>query len=196
MSRLYKKYNLDLRHQPEIRQATPTVQAPSLVSPYLNFDPAYITSDTGSEFIFPEGASRQRGRFELAFSQIGGCVFAGAAFGGVNGLYSGFLETKELTGAAKRTQLLNFITKKGAVSAQSLGVIALMYSAFGVILSLSRGTEDELNTMTAGTCTGLLYKSSAGWKKCVRGGLVGFSLAAVYCIYTSQDRLKAILSKD
>ena len=33
-----------------------------------------------SDFIFPEGASTQRGRFELAFSQIGGSVFVGNAF--------------------------------------------------------------------------------------------------------------------
>ena len=31
----------------------------------------------GSEFIFPEGAGQRRGRFELAFSQIGGSVLAG-----------------------------------------------------------------------------------------------------------------------
>lgn len=29
------------------------------------------------QWIFPEGASRQRGRFELAFGQIGGAVMAG-----------------------------------------------------------------------------------------------------------------------
>lgn len=30
------------------------------------------------EFIFPEGASKQRGRFELAFSQIGSSVMVSA----------------------------------------------------------------------------------------------------------------------
>ena len=37
---------------------------------------------------------------------------------------------------------------------------ALMYSGFGVLMSKLRGAEDELNTIIAGTSTGLLYKSS------------------------------------
>lgn len=43
----------------------------SQLSPYLNFDPAYLQT-TQPEFIALEGASQKRGRFELAFSQIGG----------------------------------------------------------------------------------------------------------------------------
>ncbi|KAL5017866.1 hypothetical protein ScPMuIL_003588 [Solemya velum] len=151
-----------------------------------------------SEFIFPEGASRQRGRFELAFSQIGGSVFAGAAVGGLNGVYTGFRETKvaELTGAVRRTQMLNFITKQGASSAQSLGVLALMYSIFGVLLSWGRGKDDEFNTLTAGTATGLLYKSSAGLHKCLRGGAAGFGIAAAYCLFTNKDKLKSTFSRN
>ena len=35
-----------------------------------------------------------------------------------------------------------------------------MYSGIGVIMAKSRGAEDELNTVVAGTSTGLLYKCS------------------------------------
>lgn len=44
--------------------------APTSFSPYLNYD-ARLLQKAQPEFIFPEGASKQRGRFELAFSQIG-----------------------------------------------------------------------------------------------------------------------------
>lgn len=170
----------------------------SMMSPYLNFDPAYIGGDNGSDFIFPEGASRQRGRLELAFSQIGGSVFAGAAVGGLNGLYSGYRDTSSaaLTGAVRRTQMLNYITKQGASSGQSLGVIALMYSVIGVLLQLGRGVDDELNTLTAATTTGLLYKSSAGAKKCLRSGGIGLTLAAAYCLFTNGDRIKTFFSSE
>ncbi|XP_074648560.1 mitochondrial import inner membrane translocase subunit Tim23-like [Tubulanus polymorphus] len=168
----------------------------SVMSPYLNFDPAYIGPSPGSEFIFPEGASAKRGRFELAFSQIGGSVIVGAGFGGVNGFFHGLKEVKanQLTGAVRRTQMLNFIAKQGASSAQSLGVIALMYSIFGVIISYGRGVEDEANTVTAGTLTGLLYKSSAGWKKCARAGGIGFGLASAYCLFMSKDKVKDMMN--
>lgn len=53
-----------------------TVRQPSVTSfsPYLNYDPRVFSQQTQPEFIFPEGASKQRGRFELAFSQIGSAV--------------------------------------------------------------------------------------------------------------------------
>lgn len=173
----------------------PVTASPSSLSPYLNFDPALINVDPESQFIMPEGASQRRGRFELAFSQIGGSVCMGAGIGGMNGLYNGVKETKaaQLAGAVRRTQMLNFITKKAASSAQTLGIVALMYSACGVILCKIRGAEDELNTLAAATVTGLAYKSTAGLKRCLRGGAVGFGLGAVYCLYTSKDHVKRIV---
>jgi len=36
-----------------------------------------LLQDPESQFIMPEGASQRRGRFELAFSQIGGSVCVG-----------------------------------------------------------------------------------------------------------------------
>lgn len=173
----------------------PVTASPSSISPYLNFDPSLINIDTESQFIMPEGASQRRGRFELAFSQIGGSVCVGAGIGGMNGFYNGLRETKaaQLAGTVWRTQMLNFITKKGASSAQRLGIIALMYSGCGVIISKVRNAEDELNTLAAATITGLAYKSTAGLKRCLRGGLVGFGLGAAYCLYTSKDHLKRIV---
>ncbi len=80
--------------------------------------------------------------------------------------------------------------KQGARSANSLGVIAVMYSGFGVTLSWLRGEEDELNTLTAATATGLLFKSTAGLRSCLKGGAIGLSLAALYCAYNSKDKIR------
>jgi len=165
------------------------------ISPYLNVDPA-ILNQGGPEWIFPEGASRQRGRFELAFSQIGGAVMTGAFFGGVHGLYSGYKQmgSLEQKASVKRTQLLNHIMKRGSGTANTLGVLTVMYSGFGVIFSWLRGVDDEINTIAAGTATGLLYKSSAGLRKCGIGGALGLGLSTAYCLWTSKDRLKQMLS--
>ena len=50
--------------------------------------------------------------------------------------------------------------KKGSATANTFGSVAVIYSAFGVLLSWSRGADDDLNTIAAATATGLLYKSS------------------------------------
>jgi len=73
----------------------------SKLSPYLSVDP-YLSSEP--EFILPEGAGRQRGRFEFAFGTIGSSVLVGAAFGGMAGLYRGIQETQGQIGKVRRTQ--------------------------------------------------------------------------------------------
>jgi import inner membrane translocase subunit TIM23 len=185
----------------------PVTSSMGSISPYMNFDPSYLNIGGEAQFIMPEGAGQHRGRFELAFSQIGGSVCTGAGLGGAAGLYNGIRETRaaQLGGAVRRTQLINSVAKKGASYAQSLGVIALMYSIFGVVVSKVRGADDELNTLGAATLTGLLYKvpidsnKMAGVrpvdhaKKMLRGGAAGFLLATAYCLYTSKDHLKQII---
>ncbi|XP_067614317.1 mitochondrial import inner membrane translocase subunit Tim23-like [Eurosta solidaginis] len=141
------------------------------ISPYLNYDPRFLQQQQ-PEFIFPEGANKQRGCFELAFSQIGSSVMIGAGVGGFAGLYNGLQVTSALkqTGKLRRTQLLNHIMKQGSGTANTLGTLAVMYSAFGVLLQNVRGEDDDINTLIAGTATGLLYKSTAGLRKCAIGG--------------------------
>ncbi|XP_034937180.1 mitochondrial import inner membrane translocase subunit Tim23 isoform X2 [Chelonus insularis] len=159
-------------------------------SPYLNFDPAYIPTSQ-PEFIFPEGAAKQRGRFELAFSQIGAACILGAGIGGSAGFYKGLKATTLAgqTGALRRTQLINHVMKNGASVANTLGIVSVMYSSFGVFLSWIRGTDDSLNTLAAATATGMLFKSTAGLPKCMMGGGVGLAIASMYCLWNSREVL-------
>ena len=73
--------------------------------------------------------------------------------------------------------------KQGSATANTLGTIAVMYSAFGVILSYSRGEDDEINTIAAGGATGMLYKCSAGLRRCAIGTGVGLALTSLYVLY-------------
>lgn len=73
--------------------------------------------------------------------------------------------------------------KQGSATANTLGSITVMYSAFGVFLQYMRGTDDDTNTVLAGVSTGLLYKSTAGLKRCAIGGGVGFAVSGLYCAY-------------
>ncbi|KAL4641175.1 mitochondrial import inner membrane translocase subunit Tim23 [Arapaima gigas] len=145
----------------------------SPLSPYLNVDPRYLTQES-DEFILPTGANKTRGRFELAFFTIGGCCITGAAFGAVNGLRMGLAETRDMAWSKPRNvQILNLVTRQGATWANTLGSVALLYSAFGVVIEMARGAEDDINTVAAGTLTGILYKSTGGLRGAARGGLAG-----------------------
>ncbi|KAK7602819.1 hypothetical protein V9T40_006793 [Parthenolecanium corni] len=161
------------------------------LSPYLNYDPAYIKQTSQPEFILPEGASEKRKRFELAFSQIGSSCIGGALFGGANGFYNGLKKVtlEGQTGKLKGTTLLNYVMKGGSASANTLGVVAVLYSGIGAITEQIRSVDDEINTLFSATATGLIFRSTHGLRKCAIGGGVGFTLAALYCLWTSRDKL-------
>ncbi|XP_053737383.1 mitochondrial import inner membrane translocase subunit Tim23 [Synchiropus splendidus] len=161
----------------------------SPLSPYLNVDPRYLTQDA-DEFIQLTGTSKTRGRFELAFFTIGGSCMTGAAFGALNGLRMGFKETRDMAWSKPRNvQILNMVTRQGASWANTLGSVALLYSVFGVVLEKARGEEDAINTITAGTLTGMLFKSAGGLKGVARGGLAGLALSGAYTLYNAWDQI-------
>ncbi|TKC47125.1 hypothetical protein EI555_010319 [Monodon monoceros] len=149
------------------------------LSPYLNVDPRYLVQDT-DEFILPTGANKTRGRFELAFFTIGGCCMTGAAFGAMNGLRLGLKETQNMAWSKPR-------------NVHSISPIALLYSAFGVIIEKTRGAEDDLNTVAAGTMTGMLYKCTGGLRGVARGGLAGLTLTGLYALYNNWEHMRGSL---
>lgn len=75
--------------------------------------------------------------------------------------------------------------KHGSAQANTLGTIAVMYSAFGVILTWLRGTDDDVNTLVSATATGMLYKSSGNF----------ISILQKYCIYL-KHKLTIVELKD
>lgn len=155
------------------------LKANQIQSPYLNS--LTLPDQFSSEFIVPEGQARTRGRFEMAFSQIGGSVLVGSGIGGAMGTFKGLslsldpwiLELKQnffpfglgfkevqksdVLGSVKRTQLLNYITRNSSSMANTFGVIALTYSTIGWGLSFAQDRYDDLNTMVSAVATGALY---------------------------------------
>ncbi|XP_037058229.1 mitochondrial import inner membrane translocase subunit Tim23-like [Peromyscus leucopus] len=163
------------------------------LSPYLNVDPHYLVQDT-DEFIVPTGANKTRGRFELAFFTIGGCCMTGAAFGAVNGLRLGLKETQSMAWSKRRNaQILIMVTRQGALWANTLGSLALLYSAFVVIIEKTRDAEEDLNTVAAGTMTGMLYKCTGGLRGIAHGGLAGLTLTSLCALYNNWEHMKGSL---
>uniref|UniRef100_A0A8C2M974 Mitochondrial import inner membrane translocase subunit TIM23 n=1 Tax=Cricetulus griseus TaxID=10029 RepID=A0A8C2M974_CRIGR len=147
----------------------------------------YLHADLAS-FILPTGANKTQGRFEL------GCCMTGAAFGAMNGLQLALKETQSMAWSKPRNvQILNMATRQGVLWANTLGSLALLYSAFGVIIEKTRGAKDDLNTVAAGIMTGMLYKCPGGLRGRAHGGLAGLTLTSLYALYSNWEHLKASL---
>lgn len=155
-------------------------------SPYLNYQPY----NDPNQYIIPNAEpGHQRGRFELAFSQIGGSVLTGALFGGTLGTVRGFKLVKDLPSySVKRTQMLNSVVKGVTSSGNAFGVVALVYSSIAVALSLLRN-DDDINTISAATTTGLVTaavtnKNTTWQRTFMRSGIgasIGLGLSLIYC---------------
>jgi import inner membrane translocase subunit TIM23 len=86
-------------------------------------------------------------------------------------------------------RIINYVARQGATTASAMGSIALIYSLIGTGVSWARGVDDELNTVASGGLTGLLYRSTAGWKGALRGSLYGLGISSLYVLVTSKERL-------
>ncbi|XP_036354623.1 mitochondrial import inner membrane translocase subunit Tim23-like [Octopus sinensis] len=159
-----------------------------IMSPYLNVNPRYLNYEP--EFIFPQGAKRQRGRLEMSFSQIGGSVMVGGAFGGAKGLISGLNEVKGERGKVMRVTIVNHVAKMGASYAQSLGCVGLLYSSLGTIISYGRDVEDYWNTLLSGVSTGLLFRSPGGLRSSLIGGAFGGAISLMMVACTHFDDIR------
>merc|ERR1719228_2655193 len=132
----------------------------------MDLDTSYLNSDPNDQFITMENASHKRGRFELAFSQIGGLVLLGSGIGSVQGLYSGMHATKQYSGAVRRTQLINYVIKRQSATSRTLGTIAVLYTGIGTIMYKARDDkEDMFNTIGAASLTGALFASPGGLRR-------------------------------
>ncbi|XP_015368797.1 PREDICTED: mitochondrial import inner membrane translocase subunit Tim23-like [Diuraphis noxia] len=160
-------------------------------SPYLKHGSQVQHSQ--SEYIFIDGVgSKQRGRFEMCFIEIGTWYSVGATIGIMRGVHCGMkiVLLNKQTGTYNRTLLLNSVLKHGSSISEKFGTLVVYYSIFGIILEKTRGQKDDIyNNIIAGTSTGLLYRSTSGLRSCGIGGLLGFSLTAIYSLISSRIKM-------
>ncbi|XP_031548865.1 mitochondrial import inner membrane translocase subunit Tim23-like [Actinia tenebrosa] len=152
---------------------------PSSMSPYLNIDPSYLNQG-GAEFVFPTDSKKRRGWGERMFSGIGTSYMLGLATGGSYGLYEGLRNPDGKTLKLRVNSVLNGCTRRGPFLANSLGILALMYCSLDSLIGKVRGEEDQLNSIAAATCAGMIFKSTAGVRPIAIAGAIGGSLAAAY----------------
>ncbi|KAG8522519.1 Mitochondrial import inner membrane translocase subunit Tim23 [Galemys pyrenaicus] len=88
-----------------------------------------------------------------------------------------FKEKKEKEERSKREKDFKIQTPEQTPN-YPVGSLALLCSAFGVIIEKTRGAEDDLNVVAAGIMTGMLYKSTGGLRGVARDGLVVLTAAA------------------
>jgi import inner membrane translocase subunit TIM23 len=149
----------------------------STVAPMLGVsagdDPDYLDYDI-----------KGRGFFEKLFFQCGSSYLIGMGGGGLYGAGVGLRTAASPLFRVRVNALMNGCSKYGSRVGNSFGVLALMYTSFewgADQLELDRyaGGYDFVNPITAGACTGLMFKSTAGPKPMLLAGVLGGSLVGL-----------------
>lgn len=123
---------------------------------------------------------RRRSWNELWFDRVGTCYMTGLASGTVWGLYDGLRHPEGRTTRLRTNSLLNGLTRRGPFLANTLAVLAVMYSPMESAIGRYRGVQDTTNSLAAATITGVVYKSTAGVRAMCVAGVAGCALIGVY----------------
>ncbi|XP_037943373.1 mitochondrial import inner membrane translocase subunit Tim23-like [Teleopsis dalmanni] len=144
-----------------------------------------LVRDAGAEFIVFKSVQQEQ-KLKKNIINVGTLFLAGGTMGSVVGLFKGFQEIRgrNYTGKIKRTILLNYILKEGAGISNTLAVFGIIYTGASLLVDKLRPEkDDDFNMVLAATSTGLFYKSTAGLKKCLIGGLIGMCGSGLYSMY-------------
>ncbi|KAI9229085.1 MAG: Tim17/Tim22/Tim23/Pmp24 family-domain-containing protein [Piptocephalis tieghemiana] len=117
---------------------------------------------------------------ELCYG-AGTTYLAGLSLGGIWGLREGLSQTKDVTSRKLRINgILNACTRRGPFLANSAGVLALLYFSVDGILGKIRGKRDTSTSILAAIGSGVIFRSTAGFKAMRFSGALGGSLALAW----------------
>ena len=146
------------------------------------YDPTSIYGNplggSGSDF----QTVRRKGLGEQ-LTYLGGLSYLfGAATGGTLGLLQALNASRGKTLKLRINAVLNGMGKRGALLANSMGILGLLFGASEHFLFNSTREEDPVHYAVAGGIAGGLYKSTRGLKVAGMWGLAGAAvgLGAVY----------------
>jgi import inner membrane translocase subunit TIM23 len=159
---------------------TPGAFDPSALHPLagLNQDTLdYLTLDDSALTDLPGGSSflPSRGWSDDLCYGTGVSYLAALSIGGAWGLAEGLNRLPPTAPPKLRlNSVLNAVTRRGPFMGNSAGVVALMYNGLNSTIGYYRGRHDTVNSVAAGTVSGMLFKSTRGVRPAaISGGIVG-----------------------
>lgn len=142
----------------------------------------------GLDYVFAEdykSARKKSGPEQLTYL-AGSAYLTGAVIGGVVGLRTAMQESAGKTGRLRINAILNATGKRGALLANSMGILALVFSLSET--SLHNFTKDDgaTNYAAAGALAGAIFKSTRGLPVAAMWA-AGGAAVAVGAVYASRE---------
>lgn len=183
--------NLNINSQSDDNSSTTnTHQGVRLYNPYQDLQgpiKKIYELPTQPEYLFQEESLRQRRSWGENLTYYTGIGYLGGAVAGAGkGLVDGVRAAEPGDTAKLRVnRILNASGHTGRKLGNRAGIIGLMYAGLESGIVAIRDTDDVLNSVAAGLCTGALFKAASGPRSAALAGAIG-GLAAGLAVGAKQ----------
>ncbi|KAF1822130.1 Tim17-domain-containing protein [Dissoconium aciculare CBS 342.82] len=145
---------------------------------YITLDDSALSEIPGSRSLLPS-----RGWSDDLCYGTGATYLTALTIGGAWGLAEGLNRLPSTAPPKLRlNSALNAITRRGPFLGNSAGVVAMLYNGINSTIGYARGKHDSINSIAAGTISGMIFKSTRGLRPMmISGGIVG-SVAAAWAM--------------
>lgn len=145
---------------------------------YLSLDESTLSDLPGSRSALPS-----RGWSDDLCYGTGVTYLSALTIGGTWGLIEGLNRTPASAPPKLRLNgVLNSITRRGPFLGNSAGVVAMCYNGFNSTIGYYRGKHDSANSVVAGALSGMLFKSTRGFRPMMISGGIVASVAGTWAV--------------
>lgn len=145
---------------------------------YLSLDESTLSDLPGSRSALPS-----RGWSDDLCYGTGVTYLTALTIGGTWGLIEGLNRTPASAPPKLRlNSVLNSVTRRGPFLGNSAGVIAMVYNGVNSTIGYYRGKHDSANSIVAGALSGMLFKSTRGFKPMMISGGIVASVAGTWAV--------------
>ena len=145
---------------------------------YLSLEESALSDLPGSRSALPS-----RGWSDDLCYGTGVTYLSALTIGGTWGLVEGLRRSPASAPPKLRlNSVLNSVTRRGPFLGNSAGVIAMVYNGINSTIGYYRGKHDSANSIVAGALSGMLFKSTKGFRPMLISGSLVAGVAGAWAV--------------
>mmetsp|Transcript_9953 Transcript_9953/g.25526 ORF Transcript_9953/g.25526 Transcript_9953/m.25526 type:complete len:240 (-) Transcript_9953:161-880(-) len=141
------------------------------------------------EYLYEDSDTKQRSPSQRLIYGAGVGWFAGAAVGAGHGIFESgrvAFQDKQASTKIKANTIMNGVTKRGTAYSNTWGVLGMTYGIVNSMMIGARdGQNDAVNSVGAGTMTGMVYGLFKTTPPTARGVMVSSAVGATVSLVSS-----------
>lgn len=149
---------------------------------YLSLEDSALSDLPGSRSALPS-----RGWSDDLCYGTGVTYLTSLTLGGAWGLQEGLRRSAGQPPKLLLNSVLNSVTRRGPFLGNSAGVIALIYNGFNSFFGNLRGKHDSMNSILAGAISGMIFKSTRGFRPMMISGGIVATVAGAWAVSTTDS---------